>query len=56
MNCKRLWSGSLTMWSELPAETGFEIDDLIDMELSELREAYERDLFEVHAPEGGHIG
>jgi hypothetical protein len=31
-------------------------DDLIDIKLSELREAYERDLFEVHAPEGGHIG
>jgi phosphoribosylformylglycinamidine synthase len=31
-------------------------DDLIEIKLSELREAYERDLFEVHAPEGGHIG
>jgi phosphoribosylformylglycinamidine synthase subunit PurL len=31
-------------------------DGLIDIKLSELREAYERDLFEVHAPEGGHIG
>jgi phosphoribosylformylglycinamidine synthase subunit PurL len=30
--------------------------DLIDVKLSDLREAYERDLFEVHAPEGGHIG
>jgi phosphoribosylformylglycinamidine synthase subunit PurL len=34
----------------------FQIGDLIDLKLSELREAYERDLFEVHAPEGGHIG
>jgi len=30
--------------------------DLIDVRLSDLREAYERDLFEPHAPEGGHIG
>jgi phosphoribosylformylglycinamidine synthase subunit PurL len=34
----------------------FEIGDLIDIELSDLREAYERDLFESYAPEGGHIG
>jgi phosphoribosylformylglycinamidine synthase II len=34
----------------------FEIGDLIDVELSELREAYERDLFESYVPEGGHIG
>jgi phosphoribosylformylglycinamidine synthase len=34
----------------------FEIDDLIDVELSDLRDAYERDLFESYAPEGGHIG
>jgi phosphoribosylformylglycinamidine synthase len=34
----------------------FEIGDLIDLELSDLGEAYERDLFEMHAPEGGHIG
>ena len=33
----------------------FQTGDLIDVKLSELREAYERDLFEVHAPEGGHI-
>ena len=32
------------------------IGDLLDVKLSELREAYERDLFEAHAPEGGHIG
>ena len=34
----------------------FEIGDLIDIELSALSEAYERDLFESYAPEGGHIG
>ena len=34
----------------------FEIGDLIDLDLSDLREAYERDLFESYAPEGGHIG
>jgi phosphoribosylformylglycinamidine synthase subunit PurL len=34
----------------------FRIGDLIDVKLSYLQEAYERDLFEQHAPEGGHIG
>jgi phosphoribosylformylglycinamidine synthase subunit PurL len=34
----------------------FRIGDLIDVELSDLREAYERDLFESYVPEGGHIG
>jgi phosphoribosylformylglycinamidine synthase len=34
----------------------FRIGDLIDVKLSYLAEAYERDLFEQHAPEGGHIG
>jgi hypothetical protein len=29
---------------------------LIDSGLDELREAYQRDLFERHAPEGGHLG
>jgi phosphoribosylformylglycinamidine synthase subunit PurL len=29
---------------------------LVDLGLDELREAYERDLFERHAPEGGHLG
>jgi len=28
----------------------------VDLTLSELRDAFERDLFETHAPEGGHIG
>ncbi|HEX6710662.1 MAG TPA: AIR synthase-related protein, partial [Rubrobacter sp.] len=28
----------------------------VDLQLLDLREAYERDLFEQHAPEGGHIG
>jgi phosphoribosylformylglycinamidine synthase subunit PurL len=34
----------------------FKVGDLIDLGLDDLRSAYERDLFEVHAPEGGHIG
>ncbi|HKH58688.1 MAG TPA: hypothetical protein VKA20_09145, partial [Rubrobacter sp.] len=34
----------------------FKIGDLIEVELSDLREAYERDLFESYAPEGGYIG
>jgi len=34
----------------------FKIGDLIDVKLSDLKAAYERDLFEQHAPEGGHIG
>ncbi|MBV9452659.1 MAG: phosphoribosylformylglycinamidine synthase subunit PurL [Rubrobacter sp.] len=29
---------------------------LVDLELSELGKAYERDLFERHAPEGGYLG
>jgi phosphoribosylformylglycinamidine synthase len=32
------------------------IPGLIDLGLDELRRAYDRDLFEAHAPEGGHIG
>ena len=32
------------------------IGDLINAGLADLRNAYERDLFEQHAPEGGHIG
>jgi phosphoribosylformylglycinamidine synthase subunit PurL len=32
------------------------IGELIDAKLSDLRAGYERDLFETHAPEGGHIG
>ena len=35
---------------------GIKIGNLIDVGLDDLREAYERDLFETHAPEGGHIG
>ena len=34
----------------------FKVGGLIEVELSDLREAYERDLFERHAPDGGHIG
>ena len=32
------------------------VSGLIDAGLNELEEAYERDLFERHAPEGGHLG
>jgi phosphoribosylformylglycinamidine synthase II len=32
------------------------IGELIDAKLSDLRAAYERDLFESHVPAGGHIG
>ena len=32
------------------------IGDLVDAGLADLRNAYEQDLFEQHAPEGGHIG
>ncbi|HZC18708.1 MAG TPA: hypothetical protein VE225_03285, partial [Rubrobacteraceae bacterium] len=28
----------------------------VDLGLDELKAAYERDLFERHAPEGGHLG
>ena len=34
----------------------FKIGNYMDSSLDGLREAYERDLFEAHAPEGGHIG
>jgi phosphoribosylformylglycinamidine synthase II len=34
----------------------FRVGDLIDVKLSDLEAAHERDLFEQHAPEGGHIG
>jgi len=33
-----------------------EVAGLIDVSLSDLRDAYERDLFEQHAPQGGHLG
>jgi phosphoribosylformylglycinamidine synthase len=36
--------------------TRFKVGNLIDLSLEDLRGAYERDLFEAHAPEGGHIG
>jgi phosphoribosylformylglycinamidine (FGAM) synthase-like enzyme len=32
------------------------IPGLIDIGIPELKKAYERDLFDTHAPEGGHIG
>ena len=34
----------------------FVIPNLIDLSLEDLRRAHERDLFERHAPEGGHLG
>lgn len=34
----------------------FVVGDLIDLSLDELRAVYDRDLFERHAPEGGHLG
>ena len=34
----------------------FRVGDLIDVKLSDLEAAHERDLFEQHAPEGEHIG
>ncbi|HKH78282.1 MAG TPA: AIR synthase-related protein, partial [Rubrobacteraceae bacterium] len=40
-------------------ETGgdrFVVPGLIDLSLDDLRAAHERDLFERHAPEGGHVG
>ena len=32
------------------------VSGLLDLRLDELKAAYERDLFERHAPEGGHLG
>jgi phosphoribosylformylglycinamidine synthase subunit PurL len=32
------------------------VGDLVDVSLDELKAAHERDLFERHAPEGGHFG
>jgi phosphoribosylformylglycinamidine synthase subunit PurL len=43
-------------WIGTTGGDGFRMGDLIDVRLSDLREAYERDLFERHAPQGGHIG
>ncbi|MDP9457223.1 MAG: hypothetical protein M3Q60_15925, partial [Actinomycetota bacterium] len=34
----------------------FVVPGLIDLSLEDLRRARERDLFEQHAPEGGHLG
>jgi phosphoribosylformylglycinamidine synthase subunit PurL len=34
----------------------FRVGNHIDLGLNDLRGAYERDLFEAHVPEGGHIG
>ena len=34
----------------------FLIPNLVDVSLADLRRAHERDLFERHAPEGGHLG
>jgi hypothetical protein len=35
---------------------GLKVLGLVNLALDELEEAYERDLFERHAPEGGQIG
>ena len=45
-------------WDQIGTVGGdrFRVGDLIDVGLDELKQAYERDLFEQHAPEGGHIG
>ena len=45
-------------YNELETTGGnrLKIPTLIDVSLDELRGAYERDLFESHAPQGGHIG
>jgi phosphoribosylformylglycinamidine synthase subunit PurL len=43
-------------WIGTTGGDGFRMGGLIDVRLSDLREAYERDLFERHAPQGGHIG
>ena len=32
------------------------VGGVIEAGLDELREAYEQDFFERHAPEGGHLG
>ncbi|MDQ3793567.1 MAG: phosphoribosylformylglycinamidine synthase subunit PurL [Actinomycetota bacterium] len=61
---------SMERWDDLEtALVGFSYDEigttggnrlkipgLIDVSVDELRGAYERDLFESHAPQGGHIG
>jgi len=45
-------------WDQIGTVGGdrFRVGGLIDVGLDELKQAYERDLFEAHAPEGGHIG
>jgi phosphoribosylformylglycinamidine synthase len=34
----------------------FKVGEFVDLSLDELRRAYDRDLFEQHAPAGGHLG
>ena len=43
-------------WIGTVGGDSIKVGDTIDVKLSDLEKAYERDLFEVHAPEGGHIG
>ncbi len=45
-------------WDQIGTVGGdrFKVGDLIDVGLDELKRAYDRDLFERYAPEGGHIG
>jgi phosphoribosylformylglycinamidine synthase II len=43
-------------WIGTVGGDSIKVGDAVDVKLSDLREAYERDLFEAHAPEGGNIG
>jgi phosphoribosylformylglycinamidine synthase II len=45
-------------WDEIGRVGGdvLRMPGVVDVKLSELRRAYERDLFEQHAPVGGHLG
>ncbi|MDP9437497.1 MAG: phosphoribosylformylglycinamidine synthase subunit PurL [Actinomycetota bacterium] len=61
------WERWAEFQSAVPGDVGYDqigtvggdrlkIPSLIDLSLAQLRAAYERDLFERHAPAGGHIG
>jgi phosphoribosylformylglycinamidine synthase II len=43
-------------WIGTVGGDSIKVGDVIDVKLSDLKKAYERDLFESHAPEGGHVG
>ncbi|MBD0254068.1 MAG: phosphoribosylformylglycinamidine synthase II, partial [Rubrobacter sp.] len=60
---KQRWDDLQNALSAVPYDSiacvegeSIKIGDLIDVKLSDLESAYEQDLFEAHAPEGGHIG